>query len=886
MNQQPSPIAGKIQRCLRCGMPETSDRIDFDELNICKACRSSEQKMRINWAERERKLRAIFDRYRSAAGNNYDCMIPISGGKDSLFQLFLLTKVYGLKPLAVTFSHNWYTEVGRRNLRNGLDRLNIDHIEFTPGRGLVNHLARESLGAIGDACWHCHMGVDAFPMQMAVRFNIPLLVYGESIAEHSGKATYLDNPEYTVDYFLKYSAKAQPKVMMCNGIGEKDLSLFQWPTEEAIRNLGLVRIHLGDFIFWDAERQTEFVRDMLGWEEDDVEGTFKRYKSVECIMPGVHDYTKYLKRGFGRGTDFAVQDVRSGLLTREQGFDLAAENDPVRPKVMDYYLKITGFTEDHLEQTIASLREEKAAVTLPHPTAMKVVGDRPVNSSVRRAVESADTELAWQRKINGLQVERLWPSFAKNSERFAALKESARQNPFAPIGALRDLHLLTASESASAIRTGKLRATELAEAYIHRIKTLEPNVRAWQAFDPDILRTQAWLVDKAIAEGKEIGPLAGVPIGIKDVFNTADYPTEMGSSAWNGFMPGNDARAVFDLRGAGALIAGKTVTAEFAIHSPGPTTNPYDKTRTPGTSSSGSAAAVATRMVPLALGTQTAGSTIRPASYCGVYGMKPSFGLIPRTGILKTTDTLDHVSFFSLSVTDLRLMLDTLRVKGQNYPFVKRELENPDLQRRPDKPWRVGLARTHTWELAADYTHDAIEAFAQSLRRAGHSIVELSLPDVLAESHDVHATLYDRSIAYYFKEEYANSREHLSPSVIDMIERGQAIGLHQFEAALQRQSEVETAVQSLFEGCDIVLSHATAGIALPGLDSREPNDPSLIWTLGRTPAISLPVATGPHGMPLGLQVVGQRYRDYRLLQFCADLVEAGIAPAVAPMPPT
>ena len=187
-----TPPFRDLQYCLRCCMPATNEGVAFDEFGVCQACQSSEQKMRIDWTLRE-KATAQHPRQATAArtASNYDCIVPISGGKDSTFQLHVLTKVYGLRPLAVTFSHNWFSETGRYNLENALERFDVDHIEFTPNRALVNKLARQSLCTIGDSCWHCHAGVGAFPLQVAVRWNIPLLIWGESIAETSGRATYL-----------------------------------------------------------------------------------------------------------------------------------------------------------------------------------------------------------------------------------------------------------------------------------------------------------------------------------------------------------------------------------------------------------------------------------------------------------------------------------------------------------------------------------------------------------------------------------------------------------------------------------------------------------------------------------------------------------------------
>lgn len=342
----------KLTYCMRCCLPETVEGITFDEMGICTACQSSEQKMHIDWTDRERQLKELLDTAKANAGDNYDCIIPISGGKDSFFQLHVLVKQYGMNPLAVTFNHNWLSETGYKNLMLALETFQVDHIQYTPNRKKVNDLARKSLQKIGDACWHCHAGVGAFPLQVAVKWEIPLLIWGESIAESSGRASY-DNPVRAFDreYFEKVSAKVSPQEMSlpCS-------TLFTPPSVDECEAIGLRGIHLGDFLFWDDERQMEFVRDTYGWHQTPMEGTYKCYKSAECIMAGVHDYTCYLKRGYGRGTVHASQDVRAGLLTREEGFDQAVQHDPERPHALDFYLKETGYTEAEFHETMAGHR--------------------------------------------------------------------------------------------------------------------------------------------------------------------------------------------------------------------------------------------------------------------------------------------------------------------------------------------------------------------------------------------------------------------------------------------------------------------------------------------------------------------------------------------------
>ena len=355
-----SPPYDNIRYCTRCCMPETSEGTIFDEMGICRACQSSEQKIHINWAEREKELGRVLEHYKRSSGDNYDCLVPISGGKDSAFQLHVLIKVYGLKPLACTFSHNWFSETGKYNLWNILEKLDVEHIMYTPSRSLVNRIARQSLYAIGDACWHCHAGVGAFPLQVAAKFKIPLIVWGESVAEAGNKASYKDNVKFDSTYFQKVSMKADITKMVSDNLTPRDLYPLRFPTQAELEEVGVRGIFLGDYIFWDGERQVEFLKETYGWREDKVEGTYKGYKSVECRMPGVHDYAKFVKRGFGRATDHASQDVRAGLLTREEAFALIKEYDPKRPETLDYYLEITGFSEEEFIEILKAQRTGKA----------------------------------------------------------------------------------------------------------------------------------------------------------------------------------------------------------------------------------------------------------------------------------------------------------------------------------------------------------------------------------------------------------------------------------------------------------------------------------------------------------------------------------------------
>ena len=354
-----------LKYCNRCVMPETAEGLEFDENGICTACTSSEQKMHINWKERREILESLIDEAKKNAKENdspYDCIVPISGGKDSTYQLHVLVNVFKLRVLAVTFSHNWYSKIGFYNLVNCLEEFNVDHIQFTPNRKSVGVAARKSLQAIGDACWHCHSGVGSFPLHIAVKFKIPLLIWGESIAETSGRASHF-NPvlKFDRDYFLKVSAKISVDDFSSNPEERRMFQLFEPPTMEECIEQEVHGIHIGDFIFWDEEKQLEFIKNEYGWIEDRVEGAYKGYKSVECIMPGVHDFTNYLKRGYGRATSQASMDVRQGLIGREEAAMIAQEFDQIEPAALQYFLNITGYSEEEFYNSMKELRKPQVS---------------------------------------------------------------------------------------------------------------------------------------------------------------------------------------------------------------------------------------------------------------------------------------------------------------------------------------------------------------------------------------------------------------------------------------------------------------------------------------------------------------------------------------------
>jgi Asp-tRNA(Asn)/Glu-tRNA(Gln) amidotransferase A subunit family amidase len=446
---------------------------------------------------------------------------------------------------------------------------------------------------------------------------------------------------------------------------------------------------------------------------------------------------------------------------------------------------------------------------------------------------------------------------------------------------------LSASDALRRLKARDISVADLARACLDRIRRHDPSIQAWVHLDEPLALRCADELDRALAAGRPPGPLFGIPVGIKDVFNTADMPTQMGSPIWARFQPGNDARVVHALRMAGALLLGKTATAEFAVHAPGPTRNPHHPGHLPGTSSSGSAAAVAASMVPLALGTQTAGSIIRPASYCGVFGFKPSFGTIPRTGMLKTTDSLDTVGGLARTIDDLGLLFDVIRVHGPDYPISHRELLHPSRRHPADRPWSVALVRGPKWDCAEPYAQQALCAWADDLRRHRSVCVkDISLLDGVSAAHDVHGTIYDYTLAYYFREEF---KKHtlVSRIMYETIIRGARVTASQYREALERQCQLARGMEALFDGgIDVVLSLSTGGVALTHRDQMDRPDNCLIWTLCGMPALSLPVFQGPDRLPFGAQIAARRYSDYMLLDFARHVKTLGLLPeAPNPVPP-
>ena len=431
------------------------------------------------------------------------------------------------------------------------------------------------------------------------------------------------------------------------------------------------------------------------------------------------------------------------------------------------------------------------------------------------------------------------------------------------------LNYLTATELIKKLRQKKIKAEEVCRDCLEMIALKDKEVKAWEYINEELVLRYAREIDRK----KDLKTLHGVPVAVKDIFNTKDMPTTMGSPIWKGFMPGNDARVVHNIRMNDGIILGKTVTAEFAVHflPEHKTRNPHSLKHSPGTSSSGSAAAVASHMVPLALGTQTAGSIIRPASYCGIFGFKPTFGTVPRTAMLKTTDTLDTVGCFARSIDDIRILFDSIRVSGSNYPFVNNCLKEYDVSKRSNIRIGVISDTIDVFRGFEQYVFDRFDAYINKLGKKNNvRLTKIKPSSDFNKIHRIHSLIYDKTLSYYFKEEF-KQKTFISDIMYEIIARGNKIPVADYIKALTDQARIRQAIGGELKSYDAILTPSTAGEP-PLAGEIENPDTCLIWTFLGWPSLNIPMFRGPHNMPMGLQAVAKRYDDYKLLYIAKNFL--------------
>ena len=434
------------------------------------------------------------------------------------------------------------------------------------------------------------------------------------------------------------------------------------------------------------------------------------------------------------------------------------------------------------------------------------------------------------------------------------------------------LNELTVLDAIVKMKNGSCSSEDLVSSYLDQVGSREDVVGAWTFLDDKIALDQSRSADERVKD-KGVPPLSlnGVPVGMKDIFDTNDMPTENGTAACQGRRPDKDAAVIKRLRNAGAVIMGKTVTAELAVYTPGKTTNPHDPARSPGGSSSGSAAAVAAGMVPLAIGTQTNGSVIRPASYCGVVGYKPTSGTIPRAGILRQAPSLDQVGMFTRNVGDSALLASVLMGReeccGDTLPWPGLDLTH--IKRGYDAQPRLAFVKTAVWSEASESSRDAFLSYVRSL---DEEIIELELPALCNQAVTCHRTIMLCEMAHNCSRFYNEHRSQISPVLLGMLNEGRTISISKYLDAKNLSIDIAGKVDNILKDFNAVLTPAAPSEAPEGLEATGSPIFSTIWSLCGVPAVSLPVLKGASGMPLGLQLVSARGSDSALLRV-AQLIE-------------
>ena len=429
---------------------------------------------------------------------------------------------------------------------------------------------------------------------------------------------------------------------------------------------------------------------------------------------------------------------------------------------------------------------------------------------------------------------------------------------------------LTAAQAAQAIATGELTASELAQACLNRIEALDDQLLAWVYVDRDGVLATAQAADVAVSAGQPLGPLHGVPIGLKDIYYTAGIPTRAGSAVYKDFVPEYDATSVSLLKRAGAVMLGKAVTTEFACLDPSPTFNPWHAAHTPGGSSSGSAVAVASRMCPAALGSQTVGSVLRPATYNGVVGFKPTFGRVSRYGVVPVSWNLDTVGWLVRSVEDAALLLQVMAGPDVADPVSSRQPVGDYRSAVVDpSPPRVGLLRRYFYEKADAETRRHLDAIAASLAQAGAEIEELPMPDSIEAAYDDQRLIMSVEAASFHEPMYRRQAEDYQPKLRAMLADGLQVDGIAYARALERRRRFIDDMEQLSQRCDVMLTPATPAPSQP--DRTNTGDPAFQgpWTSCGLPAIALPSGLAASGLPLGIQLVAAPFAEARLLAAAA-----------------
>ena len=430
---------------------------------------------------------------------------------------------------------------------------------------------------------------------------------------------------------------------------------------------------------------------------------------------------------------------------------------------------------------------------------------------------------------------------------------------------MTDVFSLKIEELVEKIKDAQISSVELCQIYIDRINKFEKDIKAWAHFDKKLLLEKAAEADEHRRLGKPLGPLHGIPVAVKDIVGTLDMPTECGTVIRKGKSYSQNAEIIELLISAGAIVMGKTATAELAYLGPAKTTNPHDYSRTPGGSSSGSAASVASFMAPLSVGSQTGGSIIRPASYCGVVGYKPTYGLISRNGVLKTSEKLDHVGVFGRSVEDVALLAKTLIKKDKfDTASVHYSAENMlnETKKGPLFEPKFIFYKTDYWKLVEKKSRESFEYFIKSFKK---NIEVFDTPSYFKDIHKYHQIIYDTDLANNFSLYFKKYKKKLSKIMQDAIIRGNKHSAKDYAEAVDFMKRSYESYEEVFEDYHGVLSPSSPGVAPKSLKTTGTAEFNKVWSYLGTPCISLPLLQGENNLPLGVQLIGAKYDDQRFL---------------------
>ncbi len=430
---------------------------------------------------------------------------------------------------------------------------------------------------------------------------------------------------------------------------------------------------------------------------------------------------------------------------------------------------------------------------------------------------------------------------------------------------MTDIFSLSLEELAEKIKDGQIASVEVCEKYIERINKFDKDIKAWAHFDKKVLLEKAAEADDYRKSGKPTGILHGVPIAVKDIVGTVDMPTECGTVIRKGKSYSQNAEIVDLLIGSGAIIMGKTATSELAYLGPPPTTNPHDNTRTPGGSSSGSAASVASFMAPASIGSQTGGSIIRPASYCGVVGYKPSFGLISRNGILRTSNSLDHIGMFGRKVEDVATLAKVLIKKDKYDPAtIHYSAENilNETKKGPLFEPKFIFYKTDHWKIIDKKSRESFDYFIKSFKK---NIEVFDTPSYFKDIHKYHQIIHETDLANNFSIYFKKYKKKLSKYMQNAIINGNKHSAKEYAEAIDFMKRSYESYQEVFEDYHGVLSPSSPGVAPKGLKSTGTAEFNKVWSYLGTPCISLPLLEGENNLPLGVQLIGNKYDDHRFL---------------------